>query len=371
MIAGPLARLVPLALNPTERFEAARGLDSFRWGTLGQPSVYIPLLLVCVLGLAALVVYRRHRLRRALAAALGQAASQVDLTQAERLMLTRVTEAADPRPLTADHTLAMAFEEGVRHILVKRETQNLPPQARRRVLDIIQALRIKLGFVAAKPTGGTGFDLARGDAVRMCLPGGGTEVAGTVVGVGDQDAAVRLQGSLPLRLGGPAVIRHLRGSDQWEYHVSVTQMDDEIIRVRLIGSPMKTNLRRFARVPLARPVHLARYDFVHEAGPGAVPEFVEGTLREIAGPGLLLDAPIDLAVGERVLVILHLGDERSLRGMGDVRRCEAPKEGEPAEIAVELTGMTEPEISRLVRETNAAGRTAAGTRRKTAAANTH
>ena len=60
-----------------------------------------------------------------------------------------------------------------------------------------------------------------------------------------------------------------------------------------------------------------------------------------------------------MLVVLDLGDNRCLRGVGLVRRASAAQDGRPAEVAVELSGMSEAEVARLVKETNAAARTEA------------
>jgi len=91
------------------------------------------------------------------------------------------------------------------------------------------------------------------------------------------------------------------------------------------------------------------------------------TLLEIAGPGLRLEAEIQVDLGQRSLVVLDLGQERSLRGVGVVRRYRPSAGGGPAEIAIELTGMTEQEVARLVKETNAAARRATAGGARTAA----
>jgi len=359
MIAAVASRLALLALDPLERWAAARNPESFHWSALSQPTVWIPLMVVGGLGVAAVVVYRRHRLRRAMLEAFGRAASQADLSASERTMLLRIAEAADLRSLTDAHTLVSVFEDGVRQVTGDPMVQRLTPEARRRVLDVIASVRIKLDFAPTGPSMPREAALCRDDGVRVARPGDRQDAGATVIGVGDADVTVRLDAPLPLRVGGAALLRKVRGTTQWEYNLTVTKIDGDVVQARLIGSPARKNLRRFVRVPIQQPIHVAPYDFVHEGSDGRLPAFAQGTLREIAGPGLLAEIDLEAVVGERVLVVLDIGGGRSLRGVGVVRRSAAGDGERPPEVAIELTGMSEPEVARLVKETNAAARAAA------------
>ncbi len=356
MIVALASRCMALALNPVERWSAARNVDSFHWSTLSRPSVWIPLVILSGLAVAMVVVYRRHRLRRGLLGAFGRTASQVDLSSGERTMLVRIAEAAEPRPVPDRAALATAFEDGARKLLTGRATERLTPDARRRVQDLVTSLRMKLGFASREESRPPDAGLDREDAVTISRPRGHEEAAGTVIGIGGVDVAVRLEATPALRVGGAAVLRKVGGGTQWEYNLTVTQIEGDVMRARLIGSPTRKNLRRFVRVPICRPTHVARYAFLYEAEGSCLPTFVEGTLREIAGPGLLVEIALQAEVGERVLVVLDLGGDRCLRGVGTVRRCAAREEGQAAEMAIELAGMTEAEVARLVKETNAAAR---------------
>jgi len=356
MIPEIVSRLVPLALDPVERWSAARTVDSFHWSTLSQPTVWVPLIVLSGIGVAMVVVYRRHRLRRKLLAAFGRAAAQVDLSTGERAMLVRIAEIADPGTARESGSLAAAFEDGARQVLEGRTTERLSADARRRVQDIVTSLRIKLGLAARESSVSTEAGLTREDQVTVSRPGAQEEVCGTVIGIGGVDVAVRLDTPLDLRVGGAAVLRKVRGGTQWEYNLTVTQIEDDVVRARLIGSPTRKNMRRFVRVPLRRPAHVGRYAFLHEDEGPLLPTFVEGTLCEIAGPGLLIEIDLGAEVGERVLIVLDLGDNRCLRGVGVVRRASAAQDDRPAEVAVELSGMSEAEVARLVKETNAAAR---------------
>jgi len=366
---------VLLALDPTERWEALRRTESV-WGGLASPAVWIPLGVVVAAALVTVGLYRRRQLRRTLVAALAEAAADVDLTVAEQTMLARLAEVAEPHPLTDTHTLAEAFEDGVRRVLESRTTQALAPTDRRRVQRVIHSLRVKLGFGpgpaardASTAREGTPQALARDTRVTVALPGEASAVDATVTASAGREVTIRLDDApLTLRPGGAVMLRRVCRGVQWEYPAAVTAVEDQDAGVRLIGMPRPTNLRRFLRVPLDRPVFVARYGFLPEGRDEMLPVFVEGRLREIAGPGLRMEAPLAVEVGERVLVVLDLGDGKAVRADGVVRRVDRPPEAAdpsaeaaeagPAVLAVELDRLSDREEAWLVRQTQAAARAA-------------
>jgi len=98
------------------------------------------------------------------------------------------------------------------------------------------------------------------------------------------------------------------------------------------------------------------------------PEFIPAVVTELAGPGLRIEAPLDVKVGDRVLVLFKLGEEenqdadlqntgkasapRIIEDMGEVRHTKAIQNG--LSIAVELIGLSDLNVNELIRITNAA-----------------
>ena len=116
--------------------------------------------------------------------------------------------------------------------------------------------------------------------------------------------------------------------------------------------------------------------FKNDWGP---PEFVPADVTELAGPGLRIVTPLEVKVGDRIVVILKLSESKShqlikpaknadlysvfaeskrkrpsriVEDIGVVRHTEAVQNG--FSIAVELTGLNEANLSEMVRATNAA-----------------
>jgi hypothetical protein len=150
------------------------------------------------------------------------------------------------------------------------------------------------------------------------------------------------------------------------------------------------NRRRFLRVPVKKPAFIAHFPFaktpevssdtsevVSEAeqdsanAPASTwgpPEFVPAVVTELAGPGLRIEAPLEVKVGERVLVVLRLDEEKEqdavlvqegkaptskiVEDIGEVRHTKAIQNG--LSIAVELTGLSDSDVNELIRATNAA-----------------
>jgi hypothetical protein len=96
------------------------------------------------------------------------------------------------------------------------------------------------------------------------------------------------------------------------------------------------------------PYPFERADPVDTARP-----FIEARLTEMATIGLRFEAPIGVEVGQRMLVVLILSDERQVEAMGIVRRCWGRTE-RGHDFAVELVGLHNEEVDELARETEAA-----------------
>ncbi len=356
--------MIAAALSPVERWAALRSYDP---SYLGGWTVWVPVLVAVVAAATLLVAWHMYTTRREIAKAFSQAAERFELGVNERAVLTRITRMAGAKRLGTFYTIEVAFNEGAARLIQTRDALAMTEEARRRVSDIIDSLRTKFGFRA----GAGGIGLSRGDRVALVHRGTPPEVGATVIEIDNRDITLQFEGPVSLRVGEACALRQVRGQVRWEFNVSITEPLEGLAVARLIGEPHTTNLRQFARAVTRRTARVARFPFRSEGGAGKLPEFITGTLAEIAGPGLRIKAPIQLATGDRVLVVLEVGADRNFQGLGLVRRCSPGDDG-VAEIAVEMVGITEGEIAELVKETNAAARRngAGGAERTVAAVGT-
>ncbi len=340
--------MIAAALRPAERWAALRSSHPFY---LGGWTVWVPVLAAVVVGTVLILAWRRYDARREIFKVFFRAAEHFELGVNERAVLTRIARMAGARRLGRFYTIEVAFNECVARLMQTRDIMAMTEEVRQQVSDIIDSLRIKLGFGFSAE----GVDLNRGGHVTLVRRGAPPEIEATVIGVDGRDITVQFAEPVSLRVGEACALHQVRGQVRWEFNVSITEPLEGLAVARLIDEPHTTNLRRFARVATRRTARVARFPFRNEERTGELPEFITGALTEIAGPGLRIEAPIQLATGDRVLVVLEVGAGRSFQGLGLVRRCSPGDDG-VAEIAVEMVGMTEGEIAELVKETNAAAR---------------
>jgi len=196
-----------------------------------------------------------------------------------------------------------------------------------------------------------GAALVRDNEVTLVRRGEAEGVLARVASVEGRDVALVASGGPESRAGEACVLRRGHDGLQWEFDAAVAVAAEGLTVVRLIGEPRCVNLRRFARVSTHKAAYVAHYPLLEAGASDALPRFVPATLTEIGGPGIRLDAPLRVAPGDRVLALARIDADTRLHGIGQVRRV-IREDGDSQAFAVELVGLSEKEIGRLVHETN-------------------
>jgi len=219
------------------------------------------------------------------------------------------------------------------------------------------SLHEKLGF---EPTG-SGKEVAQAIQLGYLEPGTALTVFRQtrpenlqvfVTGRRDQGRELFVLPEVPLEAhaGETWTVRYPRAGTLWEFDAKVvSNMADEIV-IRPGGQARWVNRRRFARVPVCRPAQVALFPFHRAEGNMSAPEFVPARLVDIGGPGMRIEASLEAAVGDRLLVVAELPN-RVMEIMGMVRHVR-PAEGEQWQIALELTGLDTSQIAELTQVTN-------------------
>jgi len=231
------------------------------------------------------------------------------------------------------------------------------------------------------------------------------EVESTVIKNDDMEFAVVLSTPMEISPGELCRTQYYFGASVWEFDASVVSCHAGILVLNHTDDVRFINRRRFLRVLVNRPAFIARFPFARTlpadndygekdrqdsaelSGTWGPPQFVPAAVTELAGPGLRVEAPLEVTVGERVVVILKVSDEenreslagrrdtslrsataqksrkttpsRVVEDVGEVRHIEAIQGG--FSIAVELTGLSDSNVDELVRATNAASLKAVAT----------
>jgi len=220
---------------------------------------------------------------------------------------------------------------------------------------LLDSIRQKLGLDNSGSAGVGGVKTSRevpiGAPLLIMREGMPEAVPAIVLSLSAYELQVELTSPVTAKEGARWVVRYFSDVSAWEFDSSVIRSENGAVALTHSQDIRRINLRRFVRVPTFAPARAAGFSFA----PNAEEEvsFRPATLVEIAGPGLVIQAPIETVVGERVLVMLDFGPDRKFRGVAKVRRAFRDKHGNHM-MAVEMIGLNPEEVAQLVRETNLA-----------------
>jgi hypothetical protein len=382
------------ALTPIERWHAARQLES----ASADQRFFIILSVVAIIILTVLFIaagYRQKAKEQNLAnKVFAIYAERLGLSRLERQILLDIAERTKLKRIESVFTMVTAFERGAAE-LTKDALARRGAKASKNLSAQLSVLREKLGYENKRSSSaatsnktssrqipaGKQLLITRPDAVDLI------NIESTVIENNDVELTVKLNESLESKPGEIWSVRYNFGASVWEFETSSVSCYGNILVLNHSDNIRFINRRRFLRVPVNKPTLIARFPFartlqpendsVREIGEDSAdissstwgpPEFVPASVTEMAGPGLRVEAPLDVKVGDRVIVILKLSEEQQqkpnsqktgktnsekiVEDIGEVRHTEKIENG--FSIAVELTGLSDPNINELVRETNAA-----------------
>ena len=376
------------ALTPIERWHAARQLDS----ASADQRLFIILSVVAIIILTVLFIaagYRQKAKEQNLANKIFAIyAERLGLSRLERQILLDIAERTKLKRIESVFTMVTAFERGAAE-LTKDALARRGAKAGKNISARLSVLREKLGFdnkrssSPATSNKSSSRQIPAGKQLLMTRPDASDSIniESTVIENNDIELTVQLNEPLESRPGEIWSVRYNFGASVWEFETSSISCYGNILVLNHSDNIRFINRRRFLRVPVNKPTFIARFPFARTlqpdndsgGGPANIsesswgpPEFVPASVTELAGPGLRVEAPLDVKVGDRVIVILKLSEqeqqnshrtgniapERIVEDIGEVRHTKRIKDG--FSIAVELTGLSDPNINELVRETNAA-----------------
>ncbi|MHC4719706.1 MAG: hypothetical protein ACYSYT_04430 [Planctomycetota bacterium] len=388
-----------LGLTPIERWEAARGFSNDfmteRWFT-----ITLVVIIITATILLFLVSYkRREQERRVTERLFSEYAERVGLSGRERQILLDIVGQAGLKRSEAIFTMGSAFDNGADRIIEKSFERSQTSGESKQLKAELSFLREKLGF---KGRSGPGAVLKPKKLSSRQIPIGrklhltrrktriSEDIEAVVVANNDEELTVEFAMAVKITLGEIWRVRYYFGASVWEFDSSVVSCNGNTIVLNHSDNVRFINRRRFLRVPVDKQAFIARFPFARVleaedtvAGEGSAdgralgvnsgavwgpPEFVPAVVTELAGPGLRIEAQLEVKVGERVLVVSRLDEEvgpesnlqkadgpstsKIIEDIGEVRHIEPAQNG--FSIAVELIGLNDSDVSELIRATNAA-----------------
>ena len=404
-IMGSGINFVILALTPVQRWQAARG---FTTGFMGQRwfiATCVAALIVLSVLFVLVTLYKAKKERETANRLFFEYADERGLNPRERHILMYIATRAKLKQKESIFTMADAFDRGATKII--RAALTLKGKDKRRWLNAeLSILREKLGFqkrssssadllVTNNTTSSRQIPIDRKLYLTSLETGDFNNIASVVVENNDIEFIVEPSERLEIKRDVPLCARYYFGASVWEFDTTVIDCEGEILILKHSDNVRFINRRRFLRVPTNEPAYIAAFPFAKtlpdseesEANVGSTdpfdkhwgpPEFVPAEVTELAGPGLRVKTPLEVKVGDRVVVILKLGDNKDYRltkpaentalhssffdnvknrpsriveDIGIVRHTEEAENG--FSVAVELTGLSETNLSEMVRATNA------------------
>lgn len=359
---------VVAALTRYERWQAVRMLRSesllSRWFIVFE--VILAVALSIVLSVVVYSRFRRWRIGRR--RSFDDSADRRGLSGDERKLLLDIAGKAGLKRADAVFTMPGAFEQGVAVLMKEIFSMGASVEERKQLNANIAAVRSKLGFGRVGKKGyssSAGAMIARSRSSRQIPEGKTVLLTRRQTGGDELEATIRRNDELELALGLAAPVksepgeiwrvRYNFGKSIWEFDTTALSSNGVELVLSHSSEVRYVNRRRFARVPVNAQAFVARFPFekVLAGKKLAAPEFMPAELAELAGPGLKVEVPMKLAVAERVLVIIKLFGGKTIQDIGEVRRIvKTTKEGYSA--AIELVGLDDSRISKLVRATNTA-----------------
>ncbi len=366
-----------LVLSPSERWSGARQFEGGSGGSHWFVIAAIAAMVILVVLLVFVSFYRKYQEKRFAGSHFLNNSIKSGLTEREQLILGEVAVKAGLKQRSSIFTMNKAFEQGTRRLMEESLIEGQETEQSKTLRTELYILREKLGFREEQiDVGGT--SQSKGLSSRQIPKGrqilitrrrarNSGEIEAEVVENNDVEFKVRSSTVLRVAPGESWSIRYYFGASVWEFDAVLVGCEGEVLVLSHSDDIRFVNRRRFLRVSVDKPGFLASFPFSRistgDVAEGLCPpEFVSARITELAGPGLRIEAPVELRIGERVLAVIGLEETRSgkarsmklIQGVGEVRHVKSIESGQS--IAVELTGLKDSDVNELIRVTNSAAR---------------
>ena len=395
-----------LALTPYERWTAAQDLS--RGGGSAYTSQYGLFVLIATIILVVLILllwWVSHRQKAAggklTRELFSENAKRQGLSPRERQILLAITIRSGLGHSHDIFATPTAFQTGAAKLLaecVRTRTTGENERLKNEVILLAEKLGFQFRRTSSQPLKPNMFgsrDILVGKPIELTplRHYDGDPIVAEVVRNDAVDLAVEMETVARAAAGDPWRVRYNSGMSIWEFDTTVVTCEGTRLVLDHVDSVRFVNRRRFPRVAVAMPAMVASFPFMK--GPGAkihefsedaegihqlaqsalaAPEFVSGAVTELAGPGLRIEAPLQVKVGDRVLVVFKpaeivargvkvaLGADEAhvIEDLAQVQHCRPSGDG--WSFAVELAGLSDAAIDELVRITNLIASKVQGTR---------
>jgi hypothetical protein len=344
----------PLALTPAQRWAALRPI-SYGAGDYRGLYVIVLAILVAVAAIIVMVLVRRWIVRRRqVQLEFREQAERAGLGQEETNLLTYAATLGQLRA-PVNVVVTEAVFQRCMHLLMRcQRVVAMSTEDKRKILSVINSAQLKLGFEGNSSLVSS-RQLPEGAVITLTGAGVLGPVQATIVSAQGWEIKAQANAeSQDLLAGAQLRARYCRAGSVWEFETELVFANGRDLTLAHAQNIRFVNRRRFRRVSIDHPAALAHFPFM-VCKPHEPPVFHPARLIELGGTGLVLEANDmpSLAEKSRVLVLFEPRPGRNINAIGIVLRSETIT-SHKAQLVVELTDLSESDVSDLVSETNLA-----------------
>jgi len=401
-----------LLLTPVQRWQALRGfetnLTAKHWLIL-IGAVALIILVVLFLWISYKRTIEERKIAESSYSGFIDCAERAGLSEHERQTLLQIALKSGLKQSDAIFNMEDAFDRGATKLVEESvaaqmssaKSEHQKGEENEHLKTVLAFLREKLGFLShssinltakSKKLNSKQIPIGKELHITPCETHKSAGIDCKVIKNDDIELTLKLNEPVKIGAGEYWRARFNFKASVCEFDSSVVRCDGDILVLNHSNNVRFINLRRFVRVPVKKPAFVARFPFAkvlhsglnsdngeaaysveprserNTIDPLGPPEFISAVVTELAGVGLRLDVPLDVKLGDRLIIVFKLDEKedsnstsqkagkrttsRIIQDICEVKRTKPIDNG--LSIAVELIGLSDSDVNELVRATNSA-----------------
>jgi hypothetical protein len=344
----------PLALTPAQRWAALRPISYGAGDYRGLYTIVLGLLAAVGTIIVTVLICRWIVRRRQVQLEFREQAERAGLGQEETNLLTYAATLGQLRAPANIVVTEAVFQRCIHLLMHCQRVMAMSAEDKTKILSVINSVQLKLGFEGNSSLVGS-RQIPEGAVITLTGAGVPGPVQATIISARGWEIKAQANAeSQELPAGAQLRARYCRAGSVWEFETKLVFANGRDLTLAHAQNIRFVNRRRFRRVSIDRPAALACFPFV-VCKPHEPPVFHPARLIELGSTGLVFEADDMPSPAEksRVLVLFEPRPGRSINAIGIVLRSEKIT-SHKAQLVVELTHLSESDVSDLVSETNLA-----------------
>lgn len=354
------ALTVEQKLAALRKFGQTPTIFTNKWFILSCASLVFVLIMVLV----TISKYRLEKARKLKREIFLEKADRNGLTPDETKLLVEITRRSGLKHPNNIYTMPEAFDSGSAIIMQHLFEKGKCLDERKRYYAEIMDVREKLGFTKSQSStavlaGKNGKLSSRQIPVGKKLTLTSNDSAGTTFDAmlaESDDMTFTVAGDVEVlaKPGQSWRVRYRFGAGTWQFNSMILDCQGNAIVLSHSDKVRFVNSRRFLRVAADFPALVADYSCMRKcfSEPQMLPTYYHAKVVELSGPRVKLTTSADIKENSRLLVSFRVDETTLVQDVAEVRSVEEEIGGLRADV--DLIGLDEKTISKLVKATNTA-----------------